>query len=74
LGFLLRPRPSISPTECLVIEDTTAGIQAARQAGMRVLAVSQTASSDELAAADLIRPSLNVAELDEILRQLAKTE
>jgi beta-phosphoglucomutase len=74
LGFLLRPRPSISPTECLVIEDTIAGIQAAQRAGMRVLAVSQTASSDELAAADLIRPSLNVAELDEILHQFAKTE
>lgn len=74
LGFLLRPRPSINPTECLVIEDTIAGIEAAQRAGMRVLAVSQTASLDELATADLIRPSLNVAELDEILRQLAKTE
>ncbi len=73
LGFLLRPHPSISPAECLAIEDTVAGIEAARQAGMRVLAVAQTASLNELSTADLIRPSLNVAELDELLRQFAKT-
>jgi HAD superfamily hydrolase (TIGR01509 family) len=73
LGFLLRPRPSITSAECLVIEDTAAGIEAARRAGMRVMAVAQTASPEELSAADLIRPSLRAAELDDLLHQLAKT-
>ncbi len=39
LGFLLRQRPAIGPAESLVIEDTAAGIAAARRAAMRVLAL-----------------------------------
>lgn len=71
LGFILRPRPSITPAECLVIEDTTAGIEAAHRAGMRVLAVAQTAPAAELITADLVRPSLAQTDLDEVLRKLA---
>jgi beta-phosphoglucomutase len=71
LGFILRPRPSITAAECLVIEDTVAGVEAARRAGMRVLAVGQSAPPADLAAADLVRASLAVTDLDEILRELA---
>ena len=71
LGFILRPRPSITAAECLVIEDTVAGVEAARRAGMRVLAVGQSAAPAALAAADLIRASLQMTDLDEILRTLA---
>jgi len=39
-GYLLASaRLGIAPAECLVIEDSTAGIRAARAAGMRVIAV-----------------------------------
>jgi HAD superfamily hydrolase (TIGR01509 family) len=39
-GYLLAStRLGIAPTECLVIEDSTAGIRAARAAGMRVIGV-----------------------------------
>ena len=71
LGFILRPRPSITAAECLVIEDTVAGVEAARRARMRVLAVGQSAAPAALAAADLIRASLQMTDLDEILRTLA---
>jgi beta-phosphoglucomutase len=71
LGFLLRPRPSIVGGECLVIEDTAAGIEAAHGAGMPVLAVCQTAPADQLAAAELVRPSLRETDLNEVLRHLA---
>jgi len=71
LGFLLRPRPSITAAECLAIEDTAAGVEAARRAGMRVLAVCHTAPAEDLAAADLVRPSLAETGLDEILRIMA---
>jgi beta-phosphoglucomutase-like phosphatase (HAD superfamily) len=57
--------------ECLVIEDSAAGIEAAQRAGMRVLAVAQTVAASKLAAADLIRPSLAQTNLDEILRVLS---
>jgi beta-phosphoglucomutase-like phosphatase (HAD superfamily) len=73
LGFLLRPRPSITASECLVIEDTVAGIEAARRAGMRIMAVAQTAPADELAGAEIVRASLAATDLDEILRELTKT-
>lgn len=71
LGFLLRPHPSIASAECLVIEDTPAGIKAARNAGMPVLAVCHTAPAGHLAAADIVRPSLLETDLDDVLRRLA---
>jgi beta-phosphoglucomutase len=71
LGFILRPRPSILAEECLVIEDTAAGVEAARRAGMRVLAVAQTIAPAELAAAELTRESLAKIDLDEVLQWLA---
>jgi sugar-phosphatase len=39
-----------SPSECLVLEDAPAGIQAARAAGMRVIALTTTHRIDELRA------------------------
>ncbi len=71
LGFRLRPRPSIVAAECLAIEDTAAGIAAARAAGMRVLALRHTAGAQALAGADLTRPSIAETELDEVLRHFA---
>ncbi|HLW71988.1 MAG TPA: HAD family phosphatase [Candidatus Binataceae bacterium] len=73
LGFLLRPRPSIVAAECLAIEDTAAGIAAARRAGMKVLGVSQTAPAGELSGAHLLRPSLRETDLDELLQLLASS-
>jgi beta-phosphoglucomutase len=71
LGFILRPRPSIVAAECLAIEDTAAGIEAARRAGMKVLALCQTAQASDLAGANIIRPSIGETDLDDILRRLA---
>jgi sugar-phosphatase len=42
------------PDGCVVIEDTPAGIEAARNAGMRVVAVVGTYPPDTLGSADLI--------------------
>jgi len=71
LGFMLRQRDAIAPAEALVIEDTAAGIEAARRAGMRVLALKHTALEADLAGADIIRESLRDTDLDDILRRLA---
>lgn len=73
LGFLLRQRPPIQPGECLAVEDTIAGVEAARRAGMRVLALAHTAPEAGLAGADLVRPSLADTDLDGVLRDLART-
>jgi DNA-binding YbaB/EbfC family protein len=67
IGFLLRQRDPVLANECLVIEDTPAGIEAAHRAGMKVLALCQTAPAADLAAADVVRPSINGLELDDVL-------
>lgn len=73
LGFLLRQRPPIEPAQCLAIEDAAAGIEAARRAAMRVLAVTHTATRADLSGADLIRPSFAETDLDDVLRRLSKS-
>jgi len=52
-----------APDDCLVMEDAVVGVEAARRAGMRCLAVTTTHPADKLAAADLVVDSL--ADLDE---------
>jgi len=71
IGFLLRQRDPVLADECLVVEDTQAGIEGAHRAGMKVLALSHSAPAEDLAAADVVRFSISELDLDEILRALA---
>jgi HAD superfamily hydrolase (TIGR01509 family) len=72
IGFLLRQRDPVAPRECLVVEDTAAGIAAARAAEMKVLALCHTAPAQALAAADFVCRSFDEVDLDAILRGLAR--
>ena len=47
-------RLGVSPLTCLVIEDAVAGIQAAKAAGMKCIAVSTTNPANKLGDADLV--------------------
>lgn len=49
---------SLPPRECLAIEDTPAGIQAAKGAGLKVVAVTNSYGRDKLFGADRIVNSL----------------
>jgi beta-phosphoglucomutase len=71
LGFHLRDRNPVQPAECMVVEDTAAGVEAARRAGMRVVAVCHNAAAAELAGADIVRASVADIDLDEVLRAFA---
>jgi HAD superfamily hydrolase (TIGR01509 family) len=71
LGYLLRQHDPIKPRQCLVIEDTPAGIAAAHAAGMRVLAIEGTAAAPVLAGADFVAPGFDAIDLDPILRACA---
>ena len=53
---------SITPEQCLVIEDSPKGIAAARAAGMKCLAISNSFPKEKLSEADWITDSL--ADLD----------
>jgi mannitol-1-/sugar-/sorbitol-6-phosphatase len=51
--------------DCVVIEDTPPGLEAARAAGMRAVAVCGTYAANDLALADIIIPSLNALRIAE---------
>lgn len=71
LGFLLRDRNPVKQRQCLVVEDTPAGIAAARAAGMRVLATEGTVAAEALAGADFVARDFAAIDLDAILRACA---
>jgi sugar-phosphatase len=53
-GYLLAAsRLHVSPTQCVVIEDAPAGIQAGKSAGMKVIAVASTLPPEILSQADI---------------------
>jgi mannitol-1-/sugar-/sorbitol-6-phosphatase len=53
-GYLLAARRlHLDPSECVVIEDAPAGIQAGKTAGMRVIAVASTLTPEVLRQADV---------------------
>jgi len=71
IGFLLRDRNPVEPGECLVVDCSPAGIEAARRAHMRSLAIAHTVPAVALTSADFVRDSFLAIDLDEILRGCA---
>jgi HAD superfamily hydrolase (TIGR01509 family) len=55
----------VPPARCVVIEDSTAGIEAARSAGMQCIAVTNTHLAPLLSAASLV-----VASLEEVTPEI----
>src|SRR5208337_3431226 len=70
IGFLLRQRDPVLADECLVVEDTQAGIEAGRRAGMKVLALCHSAPAEAFAAADVVRASISGLDLDDVIHSL----
>jgi beta-phosphoglucomutase len=70
IGFILRQRDPVLAEECLVIEDTPAGIEAAHRADMKVLALCHSASAADLADADVVRASILDLDLDDVVHAL----
>ena len=72
LNASIEDAPSISPFECLVIEDSRAGIKAAHRAGMRCLAVATSFPAAALTEADWVFE--NIARIDpQIFDRVNKT-
>ncbi len=65
-----RMHAPLSPADCLVVEDSIPGIRAGHAAGMKVLAVANTHTIDELQEADAITPSLSNVRLPELEQRL----
>ena len=71
-GFLLATqRLGVEPKNCVVIEDAVAGVTAAKRAGMRCLAVTNTHPRTSLAEADLVVDTLEAvgaSDFEELLK------
>jgi beta-phosphoglucomutase-like phosphatase (HAD superfamily) len=51
-------RLGVAPVACVAIEDAPAGVEAAKRAGMRCIAVTNSVPGEQLQKADLIVASL----------------
>ena len=74
-GFLLALKQlnhdsetAIEPAQCLVIEDSHWGLKAAKAAGMKVLAVTNTYDADQLKLADKVVDTLSEVNIEELRR------
>jgi HAD superfamily hydrolase (TIGR01509 family) len=66
----LNPQIPLQATDCLVIEDSLPGIRSGRSAGMKVLAVANTHTVQDLGEADAITHSLAEISLTELRHRL----
>jgi beta-phosphoglucomutase len=58
----------LRPSECVAIEDSHWGLESARAAGLRTVALSHTYKPSELGAADLVVESLDALDVDTLSR------
>ncbi len=72
LFLLAAERMGIEPANCVVIEDTPNGIQAARAAGAKCIAVTNSVNAANLQQADLVCDSLQQINLETITELIEK--
>lgn len=65
-----RQNQAIAPGSCLVIEDSIPGLRGAKTAGMKVLAVANTHTIQDLHEAHAVAPSLTQVRLSELRARL----
>lgn len=58
----------VQPGQCVVVEDAVAGVRAARQAGMKCIAVSTTHPGSSLSEADIVVDRLEELDLNDFLQ------
>jgi HAD superfamily hydrolase (TIGR01509 family) len=68
LFLVAASRMGIIPAHCVVIEDAPSGVQAAKAAGARCIAVTNSTAAENLSQADLICNSLEKIDLEKIQR------
>jgi len=56
----------LKPEECVVLEDAVNGVQAAKAAGMRCVAVAQTFPPEQLREADVVREKISQVLLSDL--------
>ncbi len=72
LFLLAAERMGIEPADCVIIEDAPNGVQAAKAAGAKCIAVTNSTNAKNLSEADLICDSLEKINLDVIKMLIQK--
>jgi len=67
LFLIAAQRLGIEPVNCVVIEDAPNGVQAAKAAGAKCIAVTNSTQADNLQQADLVCDSLEQIDLEKII-------
>ncbi|HET9846056.1 MAG TPA: HAD family phosphatase [Nitrospira sp.] len=73
LKGLQQREQGLTPASCLVIEDSLPGVRGAKAAGMKVLAVANTHTVQDLHEAHAITPSLQETDLTDLRSRLWQT-
>jgi len=68
----LSPGSALQPADCLVMEDSRAGIRSARAAGMKVVALATTYPADKLSEADSVLPNFVTVSPKQLIDSLAQ--
>jgi len=72
-GFLLAAKKlKVVPQNCVVMEDSVAGVAAAKRAGMKCVAVTNTNPKEKLSEADLVVDTLESVTVDDLVRLFSK--
>jgi beta-phosphoglucomutase len=61
----------LSASDCVAIEDSRWGLESARAAGLRTVAVAQTYNAHELPAVDLVIPNLAALDVSALVRLIS---
>lgn len=64
--LLAASKLELPPSQCLVIEDSPHGVEAAKAAGMKCVAVSLSYSLESLSSADIVLKSLETLDFDAV--------
>jgi beta-phosphoglucomutase-like phosphatase (HAD superfamily) len=64
----------VAPERCVVVEDAVAGVEAAKRAGMKCVAVTTTNPAQVLDEADIVVDRLDALAQDTFLRLLNATD
>ncbi len=67
-------RIGILPEKCIVIEDSVAGVEAAKRGGMKCIAVTTTTPTIGLSSADIVVDRLDSLYPEEFKQQLSSTK
>ncbi|MGZ9226610.1 MAG: HAD-IA family hydrolase, partial [Anaerolineales bacterium] len=60
----------VNPSTCVVVEDAVNGVQAAKAAGMRCIAIASTFPAEQLQDADIVRNKISQVSLSDLAPHL----